>query len=168
MRRRARPFTRMEGRMNTPVTRATVSIVTFAVALTMTVALGACAHAPSPVTRDGPVTDTPEERLAVRFDNDAQTYVDVYLIGDKREWWLGRVAPGAHATLRIPKAATPAMAAAFMKIAVLEGKSLSMDAARDPHATITIAQPAFELLSQRWTFSQRQLALPEILGTPGN
>jgi hypothetical protein len=134
----------------------------------MTVALGACARAPSPVTSDGPVAASPEERLVVRFDNDARTRVDVYLIGDKREWWLGRVAPGARETLRIPKAAAPAMAAGFMKIAVLEGASLSMDAAHDPHATFTIAQPASELLSQRWTFSQRQLALPEILGTPGN
>ena len=35
------------------------------------------------------------------FENEADTYVDVYLIGRTREWWLGRVAPGARETLRI-------------------------------------------------------------------
>ena len=34
----------------------------------------------------------------IRFDNDAREHVHVYLIGEKREWLLGRVEPGAMAT----------------------------------------------------------------------
>jgi hypothetical protein len=32
--------------------------------------------------------------LTIRFDNAAQSYVDVYLIGQQREWRLGRVEAG--------------------------------------------------------------------------
>ena len=145
--------------MTTPRTRAAVSL---AVALT-TLALGACAAGPSHFARDG-VPVSPADAIAIRFDNEAQVYVDVYLVGDQREWPLGRVQPGARATLRIPEAAL-AGTSGFVQLAVLAGTVRSIQAARDPRATLTIAQPAGMLLSQRWTFSQRQLSAPEILGS---
>jgi hypothetical protein len=40
---------------------------------------------------------------SIRFDNDAREHVHVYLIGEKREWLLGRVEAGAIAMLRIPE-----------------------------------------------------------------
>jgi hypothetical protein len=51
-----------------------------------------------------------------------------------------------------------------MRLAVLEGARLSMQAALDPRATLTIAQPAASMLSQRWTFRSTQFASPEIFG----
>ena len=146
--------------MITTRSRGSVSVVSLAVALSATLVLGACARGPSPVV-DG---SAPAERLLIRFDNDARTYVDVYLVGEMRERWLGRVAPGAHATLRVPNGAE-SMLTSFVRLAVLAGSPLSMQAAREPRAMITVAQPASSLLSQRWTFSQTQLALPELHGT---
>ena len=145
-----------EDRMITPRIRATVSIVT------LTLALGACVRSPAPNTWDGAAEMS--ERLAIRFDNEAQTYVDVYFIDERREWWLGRVAPGAIATLRIPAGALPA--SGYMRLAVLAGQPRTLQAARDPHATFTIAQPAASLLTQRWTFRQTQVAAPELFGVP--
>ena len=145
--------------MTTPRTRAAVSL---AAALT-TLALGACASHLSPVARED-VSVSPAEAIAIRFDNEAQVYVDVYLIGDQREWALGRIEPGARATLRIPQAALT-NTSGFVQLAVLAGAQRSVQAARDPRATFTIAQPAGMLLSQRWTFSQRQSSAPEIFGS---
>jgi len=153
----------MEDRMITTGIRAAVSVVSLTAALTATLALGGCARGPSLVAWDGAAA-TPEG-LAIRFDNEAQTYVDVYFIGEQREWWLGRLAPGALATLRIPAAALSA-GSGYVRLAVLAGSPRTVQAARDPRATFTIAQPASALLAQRWTFSQTQLAPPELFGVP--
>ena len=144
--------------MNTPGARSTVSLVSLAATLT-TLALGACVRATATESAMSP------QHPALRFENAAQTPVDVYFVGATREWWLGRVAPGARAMLRIPdEARTPSTG--FVRLAVLAGASLSAAASRDPRATFTIAQPAWDLVTQRWTFSQAQFASPEIRGVP--
>jgi hypothetical protein len=135
--------------MTTPRTRSLVSLAT---ALTVILTLGGCASAPSRLASDepAPIEGPP---LTVRFDNGASDYVHVYLIGEQREWLLGRVAPGAIATLRIPDAALTENAGP-MRLAVLVGERVTLRAAGKPLAAIAIAQPAAEILSQRWTFSQ--------------
>jgi hypothetical protein len=135
--------------MTTPRTR---SLVSLAAALTVALTLGGCAGAPSRLAGDGPApTDGPP--LAVRFDNDARDYVHVYLVGEQRQWLLGRVAPGARATLRIPDEAL-AEDAGRLRLAVLAGERVTLWAAGEARAAITIPQPAAAFLWQRWTFSQ--------------
>ena len=89
----------------------------------------------------------------------------MYLVGEKREWWLGRVAPGTLTSLRVPDDAID-IGSSFMRLAALPGATLSQQAARDPRSAITIAVPSLDLFTQRWTFSQRQLAAPQIKGVP--
>jgi hypothetical protein len=89
--------------MITPRTRAIVSL---AATLTAALALGACARSPA---RPGPAARAdvaaPAARPpAIRFDNGGRERVLVYLVGEQREWLLGRVEPGARATLRLPRA----------------------------------------------------------------
>jgi hypothetical protein len=91
--------------------------------------------------------------LAIRFDNQANDHVHVYLVGVRRQWLLGRVEPGARATLRIPEAAL-AEDAGSMRLAVLAGERVTLRAAGEPRAAITIAEPVAAILSRRWTFSQ--------------
>ena len=148
--------------MNTPAIRAAVSFISLSVAL----ALGACARTAPPNTRDGVPAST-ERPLGIRFENEAETYVDVYFVGEQREWWLGRVAPGALAMLRLPDAAW-LETSGYVRLAVLAGVPRSGQAARDPRATLTIAQPPLSLLAQRWTFRKTQLASPEIFGWPAD
>ena len=69
--------------------------------------------------------------LAIRFDNEARQYVHVYLVGQNREWLLGRVEPGAHATLRIPDEAM-ADDRWSMRLAVLAGDRVTMRVAPQP------------------------------------
>jgi len=128
------------------------SLVSLAVALTVTLASGACVSASSHHASDAPAP-TDGTLLAIRFDNEAREYVRVYLIGERREWLLGRVEPGARATLRIPEEAL-AGNPATMSLVVLAGDHATLQAARDARAATTVAQPVAAILSQRWTFSQ--------------
>jgi hypothetical protein len=135
--------------MTTPRIR---SLVSLAAALTVTFTLGGCVSAASRLASDGPAP-TDGAPPAVRFVNEARDYVHVYLVGEQREWLLGRVEPGARATLRIPEAALVENAGP-MWLAVLTGERVTLRAAGDARAATTMAQPAAAILSQRWTFSQ--------------
>jgi hypothetical protein len=140
--------------MTTPRTRATVSL---AAMLAVTLGAGGCVGGPSvpALDRPAPMDGRP---TTIRFDNDAREHVHVYLvlIGRPRQWLLGRVEPGARATLRIPEAALAA-STGFVQLAVLTGERMTLDAARNPRAAFTIAQPASAILSQEWMFAQGQL-----------
>jgi hypothetical protein len=151
--KRTDPLT--EDDMTTPRTRP---IVSFAAVLSVTLAFGACAGWQSRGAMD-PLTIMEDAALplTIRFDNGAPQYVHVYLIADQQQWLLGRVEPGAKATLRIPEGAL-VTSPQFVQLAVLTGERLTLQAARDPRATLTAAQPTSELLAQRWTFAQGHLA----------
>jgi hypothetical protein len=140
--------------MTTPHTRALVSAT---VALSLTLAFGACVRHQSRPAGDGAATlDRRREPLNIRFDNTAREHVHVYLVTVERQWLLGRVEPGARATLEIPEASLRG-SAGFARLAVLTGERITPQVARDPRATFTIAQPASAIVSQRWMFSDGQL-----------
>jgi len=153
----------MEDNMTTQRTR---SLVSFAASLAITFTAGGCAsasvRAPLAFYAAAPADSIP---LTVRFDNDAREYVHVYLVGEKREWLLGRVEPGARVTLRIPDDAVGDYAASI-QLAVLSGARVSLRAAREAPAAITILQPTADILSQRWTYSQT-LATGRLTSLPG-
>ena len=140
------------------------AFVSIAATMTMTLALGACVNATSRRVQDQPIS-TETRLLSIRFDNLSRESVDVYLIGTKREWMLGRVAPGAAASLRLPDEAF-AEGSMMMRLAVLAGGHRTFAAARDPLAVLTVAEPASAMLRERWTFSQGNLTpLPKNDGT---
>jgi hypothetical protein len=66
------------------------------------------------------------------------------------------VEPGAIAALKIPVDAIAA-SPAFVRLAVLTGERVTLDASRHPHVTLTIAQPVTAVLAQRWRFSEGEL-----------
>ena len=139
--------------MTTSARRAFVSI---AATMAITLSLGACIGASArPAHNAGISIDALP--LTIRFDNIGSERVDVYLIGVKREWVLGRVEPGAIASLRIPEEAL-AKGSMYVRLAVIAGEPLTFEAARNPRARLTIAQPASAILSQQWRFSQGELS----------
>ena len=125
------------------------------IALTTTFALGACVSASSrqlpnpPISRGGNL-------LSIHFDNLSTQTVDVYLIGTRREWMLGRVAPGGVASLRVPDEAFDRRTM-MMRLAVIAGDRPTLTAARDPGAVFSITEPASAFLAKRWSFSQGNL-----------
>ena len=150
--------------MITPAMRSAVSFLSICAALSTSLAVGACTRAAPlrPVTWDAAAATT-ERPFVLDFENTAETYVDVYYVGEQREWWLGRVAPGALSKLRIPDAALLGTSG-FVRLAVLAGTVRTAQAARDPRATFTLAQPVSSLLAQRWMFQKTQLASPQLFG----
>jgi hypothetical protein len=115
-------------------------------------ALGGCArHTPGPLTRSA----ASASRLAVQVDNRSTDRIDVYLIQGPSEWHLGRLEPGATASLALP-ALPPVGGTAMVRLAVIAGAVRSPQASLDARVT-SMEQPVAELLRQRWTFTQRQL-----------
>src|ERR1700741_1103039 len=105
--------------MTTSSRRAFVSIpATIAIAL----APGACVRASSHTASDPISTDAGP--LTIRFDNLGLERADVYLIGGRREWGLGRVEPGAIASLRIPEGAF-ADGSKFLRLAVIANEPVT-------------------------------------------
>jgi hypothetical protein len=115
-------------------------------------ALGGCATASPHLASDASVAV--DEPPAVHFDNASRDYVQVYLVGIRREWLLGRAAPGARATFRVPEEAL-AEDAGQMRIAVVVGNYVTPERASDARAASALPRPMTEILGQRWTFSQR-------------
>ena len=130
------------------------ALVSLAATMTLAVGLGACATAPSRHL-DNPA---PVESLAqtIRFDNGGREYVHVYLIGHQREWLLGRVEPGAVATLRLPDESMT-NASGFVQLAVISGERATLRAARDVRARMTMLQPISSIVQQRYQFAQGEL-----------
>jgi hypothetical protein len=124
--------------------------VSLAVTMTGALMAGACTRRPTPAA------EPPAQALAIRFDNDARDYVHVYLIGMKREWFLGKVEPGAVARLRVPEEALTT-GGAFVQLGVVTGSRVTVTAARDPRVRLTVAQPTSAILSHQWKFVQGQL-----------
>lgn len=144
--------------MTTPRIR---SLVSLAVALSVT--LGACAGAPGRTIAERPAP-ADARPLALRFNNEAGDHVHVYLVGPRSQWLLGRVEAGARASLRIPDAAL-GEDQRWMRLAVLAGERVTMRAADDPRAALTMVQPVAEMLAQRWTYSPR-LATGQLTALP--
>jgi hypothetical protein len=149
--------------MLTARSRAIVSALSLATVASSALAVAGCARGPSPVTWDG-ASATEDGRLVIRFENESEAHVDVYLVGELRQWWLGRVAPGARVTLRVPEPARASVESGFARLAALADAPVSGRVAADPRATFTIAQPVSSLLDQRWTFRQDQVSAPELFG----
>lgn len=135
--------------MTTPRIR---SLVSLAAAACIALSIGACATASPRLASDASASDDDIPRT-VRFDNTGREFVHVYLVGEQREWHLGRVEPGARKTLRIPDEAL-ADDAGSMQLAVIVGERVTLGAKRASRTILTIAQPSGLLLGQRWTFSQ--------------
>ena len=135
--------------MTTPRIRSLVSLVA---AACIALSVGACASANPRLASDASAADDDIPRT-VRFDNTGREFVHVYLIGQEREWLLGRVEPGARKTMRIPDEAL-AEDAGFMQLAVIVGERVTLGARNATRTIRTIAQPRAELVGQRWTFSQ--------------
>jgi hypothetical protein len=121
----------------------------------LTLALAACTGSPSRMATYGP-SPVEARALTIRFDNHGSDHVHVYLIGQRREWLLGRVEPGAVAALRLPDDVFDADPG-FVRLAVLAGGGVSQAAARDPRAQFTISQDPSLLLTRRWQFAPGQL-----------
>jgi hypothetical protein len=146
----------LEDDMTTPRMRALVSLGA-AMTIAATLSLTACAPTPAQLATNAPTPAESSAPLSIRFDNGERERVQVYLIGERREWLLGRVEPGAVAQLKVPDA-WRASTSGVVQLAVVRGERSTMQVARDSRAMLSVAQPMSALTTQRWRVAQGQLS----------
>ena len=144
--------------MTTPRTRVIVSpVLSVVVSLIVTNVLAACGGGRASLASSDPTAVLATAvSPAIAFDNDAREHVQVYLVSDKRQWYLGRVEPGARRTLRVPDEAVVS-SPQRLQLAVMVGQPIAAHVSGDPRAMFTLAQPATSLFSQDWSVAQGQL-----------
>ena len=144
--------------MTTPRTRVIVSaVVSVVVSVIVTNVLAACGGGRARLASDDPTAIvTTAVSPAIAFDNDASEHVQVYVVSDKRQWYLGRVEPGARRTFRVPDDAVLG-SPQRLQLAVMVGLPITPQVTGDPRAMFTIAQPAANLFAQDWSVAQGQL-----------
>jgi hypothetical protein len=142
--------------MTTPRYRVPISLAAW---VAVTIALAGCVRGPSGQARDVAQGVAPTSSTIV-FENEAREHVHVYLVSDQRQWFLGRVEPGALTILRIPNESLN-RSPRRLQLAVLVGRPISPRVVLEPGAMFTIAQPASRFLMQDWRFVQG-----ELLSTP--
>ena len=144
--------------MTTPRTRVIVSaVVSVVVSMIVTNVLAACGGGRASLASDDPAAAVAAAvSPAIAFDNDAREHVQVYLVSDQRQWYLGRVEPGARRTLRVPDEAVVA-SPQRLRLAVMVGQPITPHVSGDRRAMFTISQPAARLFSQDWSIAQGQL-----------
>lgn len=127
------------------------------VSLPAILALGACsAHANGPRARMAEAAPVRGRPLSIRFMNESRDRIHVYLVGERREWMLGRVEPGTVAWLALPTKALTAEGHR-LRLAVLAGEAPSLQAGREARAVQAMVQPATDILEREWTFAHGQL-----------
>jgi len=144
--------------MTTPRTRVIVSaVVSAVVSVIVTNVLAACAGGRASLASDDPAAAVAAAVLpAIAFDNDAREHVQVYLVSESRQWYLGRVEPGARRTFRVPDDAV-LTSPQRLQLGVMVGQPITPHVSGDPRAMFTISQPAARLFSQDWSIAQGQL-----------
>ena len=143
--------------MTTPRTRVIVSaVLSVVVSVIVTNVLAACGGGRASLADDPTAIVATAVSPAIAFDNDAREHVQVYLVSETRQWYLGRVEPGARRTFRVPDDAV-LTSPQRLQLAVMVGLPITPQVSGDPRAMFTIAQPATSLFSQDWSVAQGQL-----------
>ncbi len=92
----------------------------------------------------------------LRLDNWSLDRLDVYVIEEGREWFLGRVEPGASTRLPLPRNVR-LDGQAMVRLAVLANAPRRGRPSQEPGVVLTVRHPAARLLAQDWYFAQGQL-----------
>lgn len=104
--------------------------------------------------RDDAARDRAE---SIRFENEGRDRLDVYLVGERRSWRIGRLAPGESRWLRMPKDIT-SDEMLRVQLVVLANAAITLAPISEARAVTTIRQPFFALAGQRWSFTEGQLS----------
>jgi hypothetical protein len=117
------------------------------------VLIASCASPRRPVTSASILSET------IIFQNRGPDRIQVYLIGQRQDWLLGRLDPMETARLRLPAASWGESRESVM-LAVLPGWTKSLAPRSDRRATLSIAEIASNLPGAHWSFANGQLQGP--------
>lgn len=95
----------------------------------------------------------------ITVHNQGRDRVQVYLVGEKDEWLIGRLEPLQTAHFPLPRFGF-ASAPQAVAVAVVPGWSQNLQPRRDPHAAFSIDQVSDNLAGEEWVFVNGQLEGP--------
>ena len=95
----------------------------------------------------------------ITFHNSGRDRIQVYLVGAKESWLLGRLEPQETARLRLPESATTEDEQSVV-LAVLPGWSRSLAPRADRRAVLSILEPGRAMSGEEWMFVNGQLQGP--------
>ena len=101
----------------------------------------------------------PEPGPTITFHNQDRDRVQVYLVGEKQDWLIGRLEALETAHLPLPElgfAATTQPVA----LVVVPGWTRNLRPRQDPHATVSIDESSDNLPGEEWIFVNSQLQGP--------
>jgi hypothetical protein len=123
------------------------------------IAVAVCLVSASCVRLGGSASGDLAPRATITFHNQGRDLVQVYLVGEKEDWLIGRLEPLETARLALPQFGF-ASAARSVALAVLPGWSKNLEPRRDPRATFSIDEVTDDLAGEVWFFVGGQLQGP--------
>jgi hypothetical protein len=123
------------------------------VSLVAGVSIAACMqHQTAPPAQSAPAA-------TITFHNSGRDRVQVYLIGDKESWLLGRLEPMETAHLRLPESSAMDEGDVVV-LGVLPGWSKSLAPRADARVRLSIAERRTAMSGEEWIFVNGQLQGP--------
>lgn len=104
-------------------------------------------------------TGRPEPSATITFHNQGRDRIQVYLVGEKENWMIGRLEPLQTAHLALPRFGF-ASAPLGVALVVLPGWSGSQQPRLDPQAAISNDEVSDNLPGEEWIFVDGQLQGP--------
>jgi hypothetical protein len=123
------------------------------------IAVAACLVSTSCVRLGGSASGDLAPRATITFHNQGRERVQVYLVGEKEDWFIGRLEPLETARLALPQFGFTS-ASRSVALAVLPGWSKNLEPRRDPRATFSIDEVTDGLAGEEWFFVSGQLEGP--------
>src|SRR5512138_905300 len=101
----------------------------------------------------------PEPSATITFHNQGRDRIQIYLVGEKEDWLIGRLEPLQTAHLALPQFGI-ASAPLGVALVVIPGWSGNAQPRRDPRAAVSIDQVSDNLPGEEWIFLNGQLQGP--------
>lgn len=123
------------------------------------IAVAACLVSASCIRSSGSASGELAPSATITFHNQGRDRVQVYLVGEKEDWLIGRLEPLQTARLALPRFGFESSPQA-VAIAVVPGWSRTLQPRREPRATLSIDEVNDDLPGQEWIFVNGQLDGP--------
>lgn len=121
--------------------------------------LAACLAIASCVSPGAKSPGRPEPSATITFHNKGHDRIQVYLVGEKENWLIGRLEPLQTADLAIPQFGF-ASAPLGVAVVVVPGWSRSQQPRLDPRAAVSSDEVSDNLPGEEWIFVDGRLQGP--------
>lgn len=123
------------------------------------IAVAACVLSAACFRAGGAASGELAPGATITFHNQGRDRIQVYLVGEKEEWLIGRLEPLETARLALPQFGF-VTASRAVSVAVVPGWFTNLQARHEPRAAFSIDECTENLPGQEWRFVNGQLEGP--------